>query len=269
MKEPLDQYIKVAIQGEIRRVGKYQVAHQKSQSCTVSPLNRISTNIDRRSQDMLIKTLRKLTPSYGIIAEEGSFNHESVSGRYWCIDPLDGSANYVSGLPLWCISLCLLDDFIPIFAITYIPSSDDMFCATRKVGAYLNGKKMHIQDRPLESVLFSFPIEKYQSRTILQKRLGQLGKISGLVGDIRVFNATCLELCYVASNKLGGLFVEDTASIWDVVGGMLIVEEAGGIVTNSEGLDLRFDQIIDRKYSVFAGSVEVHGSLLNIMKEKV
>jgi len=268
MIEPLDQHTKVAIQAEIRRVGKYQVAQQKSQSYTVSPLNRISTNIDRRSQDMLVKILRDLTPSYGIIAEEESFNYESVSGRYWCVDPLDGSANYVSGLPLWCISLCVLDDFIPVFAMIYIPSSDDMFCAVRKGGAYLNGIKLHIQGRPLESILFSFPIEKYQSKAILQKRLVQLGKIADLVGDIRVFNATCLELCYIASNKLGGLFVEDTACIWDVVGGMLIVEEAGGKVTNSEGLNLRFDPKIDRKYSVFAGSSEVHGSLLNIMMEE-
>ncbi len=255
------------IEKEVRRIGEFQVEKQEIVNSKVHSLHGISTKIDEASQKMLVELLAKVTPECGIIAEEGELFSSISNNKLWCIDPLDGTANYVSGLPLWCISLGLLENYYPIFALVYVPFSGDIYCATKTKGAFLNGQRISLKHRPLESILFSFPIERYKSPLTLQRRLKQLGKVSSLVGDIRVFNATALELCYIASGELGGLFVEETAKIWDIAAGMLILEEAQGKITTPSGDKLVFEDNITRGYTVLATGVSLHEPIVRAINE--
>ncbi len=263
----IEPYLLKIIETQIRRIGRFQVEQQESCGLTKIALRDVSTQADRVSQNILIELLEEITPEYGIIAEEGKITSATLGNRIWCIDPLDGTANYASGLSLWCISLCILENYVPILALVYVPSCDDMYYAIREKGAYLNGQRLTLIDnKSLDSILFSFPIERYQASSTLHRRLDQLGEIADLVGDIRIFNATALELCYIASGKLGGLFVEETTKIWDIAGGMLILEEAGGKITTPDGNALVLCDDIRKNYSIFAASALAYKSISHIVR---
>jgi myo-inositol-1(or 4)-monophosphatase len=197
-----------------------------------SPINLV-TETDRAAETIILGILRAAFPADAIVAEE-SAGGDRPSGRAWVVDPLDGTTNFVHGLPHCAVSIGLLDDSGPLAAVVYDPCKDELFSAERGSGAWADGKRLSVSAEPQlsESLLVTgFP---YDRRTYSAFYLSYFERFLHAARDLRRFGAAALDLCYVAAGRFDGFF-EWKLHPWDTAAGWLIVEEAGGRVTNFAG----------------------------------
>jgi len=191
------------------------------------------TEIDQRSEDLLVSKIRQHYPTHSILAEEsGRLNgdHDSC----WCIDPLDGTTNYAHGLPFFSVSLAYAEKGKVQMGVVLDPMLGECFSAERGKGAWLNDESIHVSKTSnlIEGLLAtSFPYEFEDSRV---RNLNYFSRFIKLTQSIRRMGSAALELCYVGAGRLDGYW-EVKLHPWDVAAGGLIVEEAGGVVTNLDG----------------------------------
>jgi myo-inositol-1(or 4)-monophosphatase len=210
----------------LERLGTtYQVSHK-------GPADLV-TEIDHQAQDLIASTLRGAFPTYGLVGEEG--NEPGLSdGPRWIVDPLDGTVNYVRGYPFFAVSIALERDGELGVGVVYNPILDELFTAERGKGASLNGSPIQVSSttRLEESVLASgFPYEVWTSdddnsrewRRFLKRAL-----------SMRCDACAALDLCHVAMGRLDGCW-ELELGPWDMAAGALMVQEAGGEVTQVTG----------------------------------
>jgi myo-inositol-1(or 4)-monophosphatase len=190
------------------------------------------SDADRTSEAAIKDLLAEERPDDGLLAEEGSA-HESMSGRRWVIDPLDGTINYLYGLPAWCVSVALEDDQGGAVAVVHDPLRDETFTAERGGGARLNGHELRVsgEERPERALIatgFSYSPELRAAQAQTLQRV-----LPGF-RDIRRAGAAALDLASLAAGRVDGYY-ERGLKPWDWAAGRLLVSEAGGAVAELPG----------------------------------
>ncbi len=197
--------------------------------------NDFVTEIDHAAENAIIETLLTAYPGHGILAEESGSEHGARDSEFqWIIDPLDGTTNFIHGFPVYCVSIALSVRGRVEQAVVYDPTRNDLFCATRGRGAYLNDKRIRVAKRSrLQDCLLStgFP---YRPGDKLRTYLSLLGEVMSQCAGVRRPGAAALDLAYVAAGYTDGFF-ETGLKPWDVAAGSLLVTEAGGLVGNFTG----------------------------------
>ncbi|MBN2746883.1 MAG: inositol monophosphatase [Bacteroidales bacterium] len=191
--------------------------------------------VDKTSEKMIVEKLKHCIPNAGFIAEEGTSNH--ISEDYnWIIDPLDGTTNFIHGLAPYCISIGLSYRNQMILGVIFEPNLNEMFTAIRGKGAYLNGKPIYVSDTPdLDNSLLAtgFPYYDYHR---LDEYMELFKWCMKNTRGVRRLGSAAIDLAYVACGRMEGFF-EYGLKPWDVAAGALIVEEAGGKVSDFQGND--------------------------------
>ena len=192
----------------------------------------IVTQADKRSEQWIVARLGKEFPEHAIAAEEGS-GHESSSEFRWHVDPLDGTTNFAHGYPCFCVSLGLQQRDTLLAAVIYDPARDELFAAARGEGATRNGKKMHVSaNATLATSLLctGFPVQNRQA----SRNLHYYGEFTMCSHGVRRDGSAALDLAYVACGRFDG-FWEFGLKKWDTAAGALLVQEAGGKVSDFAG----------------------------------
>jgi myo-inositol-1(or 4)-monophosphatase len=193
------------------------------------------TEVDKRSEELIVELLATSFPQHSILAEEGS-NADQPSEYKWVIDPLDGTSNYAHDYPFFCVSVGLEKRGEIIVGAVYHPIFEELFIAEKDGGAYLNGRKIQVsQVRSLRQALLStgFPYDVFSDSDEVLAHFRNFIHISQAV---RRDGSAALDLCYLAMGRFDG-FWEMRLKPWDTAAGSLIVKEAGGQVTNFLGHD--------------------------------
>jgi myo-inositol-1(or 4)-monophosphatase len=193
------------------------------------------TDADLLSQEVIVATIGRAFPQHQILAEEGALGHQQpLTGPIWVIDPLDGTTNFAHGFPVFGISIAFIDRGVPQFGLAYHTLLKEMFIAHRGKGAKLNGKKIHVSKiKQLNRSLLAtgFP---YDRRTSNDNNLDFFCRFEVASQCVRRAGAAVIDLVNVACGRLEG-FWEPKLAPWDIAAGSLIVEEAGGQISDYSG----------------------------------
>ena len=201
------------------------------------------TAADRASEKLIVECLRKTFPTHAVVAEEGGA-HEGSSEYRWYVDPLDGTTNFAHGFPVYNVTLALEHAGQVIAGVVFDPTRDEMFAAERGSGAFLNGRRVRVTKTALlehSLAATGFPSRK-RHHNINIHFYYQLAMVSH---GVRRPGAAAIDMAYVACGRLD-LFWEFGLNPWDMAAGSLLVEEAGGVVTDMHGapLDLRGPHVL-------------------------
>jgi len=197
-----------------------------------APLDYV-TEIDLESQALIIDTIRKSFPDHHIVSEEGT-NSGVQDGFTWIIDPLDGTTNFIHGFPFVAVSIGLCKDRSPILGLVLDPVRQELFTARRGEGAYLNGRRIQVRGAAgLADALIAtgFP---FRRKSLFEPYMESFRSIFLEVSGIRRAGAAALDLAYLAAGRVDG-FWEAGLAPWDIAAGSLLVEEAGGCVSDFWG----------------------------------
>ena len=200
------------------------------------------TAYDERIQNILTDRLQKILPEAGFVGEENGkevFLPEYRSGFVFVVDPIDGTLNFMNGYRLSVVSVGLFKDGRPYMGVVYNPYSNDCFTGCRGKGAWRNGRKIMSSDKPLEDSLVLFGTSPYNSE-LRKKSFALAMDYASRSEDIRRSGAAEWDLCMVACG-CAGLFFELTLGLWDYAAGALILQEAGGRITDELGNELTYE----------------------------
>jgi myo-inositol-1(or 4)-monophosphatase len=218
------------------------------------------TMADRRAEEMLHSDLTKARPGYGFIGEEGGIRVGEDKTHTWIVDPLDGTTNFLHGIPQFAISIGLQREGTIIAGLIYNPANDDLYIAERGKGAFLNDQRLRVAGRrQLSDCVIACGLP-HIGRGDLELSRQEMTEIQARVAGLRRFGAASLDLAFVAAGRLDGYW-ERNLSPWDLAAGQIIVREAGGIVSGIEGSD---DPL--KTGSVICGNEFVHAELVKILK---
>lgn len=246
----------------VRKAGQIALRHfdrpDRMEVREKSP-NDFVTTADLEVEREIIYHLKKAHPDYGVNAEETGGNQ---SGEHrWIIDPIDGTTNFLRGIPHFALSVALAKGDQVISGVVYDPVKDELFSAERGQGAFLNNRRIRVNRvSSLKSSLLctGFPVKDKQG---LEAYLELFNKVFLAAAGVRRAGSAALDLAYTAAGRLDG-FWESRLSPWDVAAGSLLVQEAGGMVTD---FDAREGWLASG--TVLAASPVIHKELLRIMKE--
>ena len=220
------------------------------------------TAADKKAEKTLCEELSKARPGYGFIMEEGGIIEGADKSHTWHIDPLDGTSNFLHGVPIFAVSLALEREGQLIAGVVYNPAIDEMYIAEKGQGAYFNNRRMRVAARRTlsESMVACGipPLSRVKDHDAFKKELSAgMGKI----GNIRRLGAAAVDLAMVACGRFDGYW-ERGINSWDVAAGIVLVREAGGFVTDlSGGADML------TKGEICAGNEPIHRQLLDVMKK--
>jgi myo-inositol-1(or 4)-monophosphatase len=233
---------------------------EKLQVSLKGPANFVSA-ADRRAEETLRQELTKARPGYGFLGEEGG-NHEGTDKSHtWIVDPLDGTTNFLHGIPQFAISIALKRDADVIAGVIYNPIMDELFTAERGKGAFFNERRIRVATRKrlADSVVTcGLP---HMGRGDLALFRQEIAAVQEKVAGLRRFGAASLDLAWVAAGRLDAYWERDL-SPWDMAAGMVIVREAGGFVTDIDG----GDDVLG-KGSVICGNDVIHRELLSVLRK--
>ena len=235
----------------IVRLSAKQIENVKKETIEIEckeGIGNIVTQYDKKVQIELKERLLKLLPNASFIGEENDYGTIANSGYTFIVDPIDGTTNFSRGLSLSAISVALLKDGKPYIGVCYNPYIDEMFVAQKGKGAYLNGNIIHVSNKKLQEGLLLTGNAPYYA-DMREKSLITLNKLAMIASDFRRFGSAVIELCTIASGR-AELYFELKVQPWDFAAGMLILEEAGGKVTQMNGENMEFDKAI----SIFASN---------------
>ena len=218
------------------------------------------TVYDVRVQEMLMKALQNILPHAQFFAEEKENDPAMLTtGDTFIIDPIDGTTNFIHNYGISAISVGLLHNGIPVFGAVYNPYREKMYEARRGIGAFCNGKKMHVSSRPPHKGVFAVGTAPYYRSILGDNTFAVMRRLFDLGADIRRLGSAALDLCAVASGVADG-YVELRISPWDFAAGALLVTEAGGVITDTDGNPLDFKHACP--VGVIAGTPSTHVALL-------
>ncbi len=197
------------------------------------------TQYDRQVQERLRKGLLEIMPDAHFVGEEGSTQPFAPTGKFFIVDPIDGTTNFIKDYHYSSISVALVVDNAAEIGVVYNPYTDEMFCAQRGQGAFCNGKRLHVSEEPLENGIVIFGTAPYHDE--LKEKTFQLAYAYFRKAlDIRRSGSAALDLCMIAAGR-AELFFELILSPWDYAAGALIVTEAGGLASDCDGRPLAYD----------------------------
>jgi len=217
------------------------------------------TEVDVAVERMFRALIASRFPDHQILAEEMGGANEAPAGPCWIFDPIDGTTNYAHGLPIFCASLALEIDGVPEIGAVYDPTRKDLFTAERGGGAYLNGRPIHVSraEKLVDAMLVTgFP---YDVHSRVDEIVGLFGEFVGQARAVRRLGSAAIDLCYVAAGRMDG-FWETDLKAWDIAGGALIVSEAGGVVTDTNG-----QPFVSRGGHVLAANAHLHPQMVEVI----
>ncbi len=215
------------------------------------------TAYDTLIQEKLKEGLGKLLPEAGFFGEEGEDHHFPEAEYVFIVDPIDGTTNFMKDLSLSCVAISLTRKRERILSVVYNPYTEEMFTAIRGRGAFLNDRTIHVSDSPLDRGIVIFGTSAYYEKypeIAFAKAQEYLKKCI----DVRRFGSAELDLCYVACGR-AELYFEPLIQPWDFAAGSLIVEEAGGRVSQWDGSDL--DVTVPCGIMAYGSGVDLSGGL--------
>jgi len=215
--------------------------------------NDFVTEVDRAAEAAIISVLREAYPNHAILAEESGVTKGSQDEFVWIIDPLDGTTNFIHGVPQFAVSIGLKHKGVITQGVVYDPAKNELFTATRGAGAFLNDKRIRVakRDRIGDALIGTgFPFSKLE---LLDRYIAMFRKVTPNCAGIRRPGAAALDLAYVAAGRFDG-FWEMGLSPWDVAAGSLLIQEAGGLVGDfsGEGGYLESGEVVAGSPKVFA-----------------
>lgn len=210
------------------------------------------SDADRESEIAIVSAIRWAFPGDAIVAEEGSLE-SGGSGRTWYIDPLDGTINYLYRIPHWSVSIGCVDDKGGLVGVVFDPCRDELYSAERGAGAQVGSARLAVSDQgDLARALIATGFAYVAEARAAQARL--FPTLLPAVRDIRRFGSAALDLAWLARGRIDGYF-ESGVQDWDVTAGSLLVREAGGAVTEVEGVGH------DRRPGLVASNRRIHEAL--------
>ncbi len=223
------------------------------------PANFVSA-ADRRAEEMLRQELAKARPGYGFIGEEGGRVEGSDKTHDWIVDPLDGTTNFLHGIPQFAISIALQREDTIVAGLVYNPVTEELFTAERGKGAFLNDQRLRVAARRrLAEAVVACGLP-HHGRGDLALFREEFAAVQDKVAGLRRFGAASLDLAWTAAGRYDAYWERDL-SAWDMAAGILLVREAGGFVSDLDGADAML-----AKGQVLAGNEAMHRDLLAILK---
>jgi myo-inositol-1(or 4)-monophosphatase len=219
------------------------------------------TAADRRAEEILHEELLQARPGYCFLGEEGGRREGPDKSHTWIVDPLDGTTNFLHGIPHFAISIALEREGTIVAGLIYNPANDDMFTAERGKGAFLNDQRLRVaaRKRLSESVVACGLPHHGRGDLALARR--ELAAVQDKVVGLRRYGAAALDLAWVAAGRFD-VFWEHDLKPWDIAAGVILVREAGGYCT-----DLAGGEAPHHTGDVIAGNEDVHRELMRILKD--
>ena len=180
--------------------------------------NNFVTNADRKVEEILIKELEKSKKNFSILTEESGFIKNKDKDNFWIIDPIDGTTNFLNGVPHFCISIALLFEKEIIAGVIYDPIKDELFYAEKNGGSYLNNKRIRVSKKnKISDCLYGVNFRKNIPENF----------------TIRNTGSAALDLAYVSCGRFDGC-LQKNVNLWDIAAGTVLIKEAGGVIDNFE-----------------------------------
>ena len=220
------------------------------------------TSADKRTEKILIDELQKAHPEYGIITEEtGIINKTNLKNR-WIIDPIDGTMNFLNGVPQFAISIGYEEDSEIKCGVIFNPITNEMFCAEKGNGAYLNNSRIRVSSKKkIKDALLVTGGPKGASK-IKDKIFSEYINVSKNVSNVRKFGSAALDMAYVACGRFDGYWQREL-NYWDIAAGIIILKEAGGFVDFFEE-----DPNLPLKKNILATNSIIHDELRGLIDKK-
>lgn len=224
------------------------------------PADFVST-ADTTAETIIREELARARPDYGFLMEEaGETSGHDSDDRCWVVDPLDGTSNFLHGLPHWAISIALAERGQVVAGVVLDPIKNELFQAEKGSGAFLNDRRIRVSSRRrLEECLIATGAP-YRGHGERHEFLSEADAVMAATAGIRRWGAAALDLAYVAAGRYDG-FWERALSPWDIAAGIAILREAGGLVTEIEGGPIRLDS-----NSILAGNEDTHAALGKLLR---
>ena len=221
------------------------------------------TSADKRTEKILIEELQKAHPEYGIITEEAGVINKSNTKNRWIIDPIDGTMNFLNGVPQFAISVGYEEDKEIKCGVIFNPIMNEMFCAEKGNGAYLNNARIRVSNKKkIKNALLVTGGPKGASK-IKDKIFSEYINISKNVSNVRKFGSAALDMAYVACGRFDGYWQREL-NYWDVAAGIIILKEAGGFVDFFEN-----EESYPLKKNVLATNSNIHEELRGLIKKDI
>ena len=220
------------------------------------------TSADKRTEKILLEELQKAHPEYGIVTEEtGVINKSNLKNRY-IIDPIDGTLNFLNGVPQFAISVGYEENNEIKCGVIFNPITNEFFCAEKGNGAYLNNSRIRVSNKKkLKDALLVTGGPKGASK-IKNKIFSEYIKISTNVSNVRKFGSAALDMAYVACGRFDGYWQREL-NYWDIAAGIIIVKEAGGFVDYFDD-----DKAYPLKKNILATNSDIHNELKDFIVKK-
>ena len=219
------------------------------------------TAADRRAEEILREELEHARPGYGFLGEESGAHEGTDKTHRWIVDPLDGTSNFLHGIPHFAISIALEREGTIVAGLVYNPANEELFTAERGKGAFLNDQRLRVAVRKrLADAVISCGLP-HLGRGDLALSRKEIAAVQEKVAGLRRFGAAALDLAWLAAGRFDGYW-ERNLSPWDVAAGLILVREAGGYITDLEGGEAPF-----LTGDVVAGNETMHRELTRLLKE--
>lgn len=257
MKQYLSLAKKIALD-----VGSYQLGElRKKRTIRYKGKFDIVTEVDKECERRIVTAIRQTFPGHDILAEEGS-NRETDSDWRWIIDPLDGTVNYSHRYPLFCVSIALQYRGETVVGVVYEPNRGELFTAIRGEGAFLNEEeKLQVSDTPRVYEAMIATGFGYNVAEAERNNIPEFNRFITQCHALRRDGVAAVDLCYIACGRYDG-FWELYLHPWDIAAGGLIIEEAGGRVSNFDGSPLDIFGI-----EIVASNGRIHQEMLKILQD--
>ena len=220
------------------------------------------SSADKRTEKTIIEELQKAHPEYGIVTEEtGIINKSNIKNR-WIIDPIDGTMNFLNGIPQFAISIAYEENNEIICGVIFNPITNEMFCAEKGNGAYLNNTRIRVSNKKkLKDALLVTGGPNGASK-IKNKIYSEYINVSNNVSNVRKFGSAALDMAYVACGRFDGYWQREL-NYWDIAAGVIILKEAGGFIDFFED-----DISYPLKKNVLASNSNIHQELKELINKK-
>ena len=221
------------------------------------------TSADKRTEKIIIEELQKAHPDYGIITEESGIINESNINNRWVIDPIDGTMNFLNGIPQFAISIGYEEENEIKCGVIFDPIKNEMFCAEKGNGAYLNNSRIRVSNKKkLKDALLVTGGPKHKSK-IKEEIFSEFIKVSkNVLAPIRKFGSAALDISYVACGRFDGYWQREL-NYWDIAAGIIILKEAGGFIDFFET-----DNEAPLKKNILASNSNIHNELGELILKK-
>ena len=247
----------------IRDAGEIMLSAESVSVNEKSGSSNFVTQYDVNVQNFVIERFKAILPEAEFLAEEKENDDESINKKYcFIIDPIDGTANFINGYRHSCISVAIVSCGEAIFGAVYNPYQNEMFHAVKGEGAYLNGKRITTAERTIDRAIVAFGTAPYHKDDLTDKTFALAREFFLTANDLRRSGSAALDLAYIAAGR-NDIFFEAVLQPWDITAGLLLIEEAGGRMTDFDSSPIK----IGKPTPVLAASSSLYDTALAIVNK--